>query len=578
VALSRLRARLVSLAPARAAVALVLSAALFAACEPEPPRVATHVDDWRDRVIYQILVDRFANGDPSNDDADGVAPVPGDLSRAQGGDWRGITEHLDYVERLGMTAIWISPVVANVARTEAEDGYHGYWASDFTIPNPRFGTLEELQTLVAAAHARGIAVMVDIVTNHAGRVFAYDLDGDGEVGPGEEEPPYRAEGYDAPLLWHVEPPRLFVPGSNGSATFALSSEHFHRRGVGDLGDYEQRRYGDFPTGLRDLDTARDDVVEGMIETFAWWALVADLDGYRIDAVPHVELEFWQRFCDGVRRRLAANGKRNFFLLGEIFEFAPPEIARHTAEGALDAGFDFPTKFSLVNGVILGGAAPSTARGALESQRGLFRDVPQPSGIGLSPWQARVTIADNHDLPRVRSEVSDPFAVDQALVAIFALDSIPGLYYGTEQELAGRTHHGAREVMWETGFSEDVPSFALIRRLAALRAGSLALRRGELLLRYASEVGGLELDAPPPDAGLVAWERVHRDPAGDDRVLVVLNTHPTQTSRARIPTGFSPRALLQDQLAGDLTFAVDPDGTVQVTIPPRTSFLGTGSSL
>src|SRR5690606_27248081 len=118
--------------------------------------------------------------------------------------------------------------------------------------------------------------------------------------------------------------------------------------------------------------------------------------------------------------------------------------------------------------ILGGAPPSSARFALEGQRGLFRDVPQPSGIGLSPWQARVTIADNHDLPRVRGEVGDAFAVDQALVAMFVLDSIPGVYYGTEQELTGRAHHDRREVMWETGFREDLPSFALIRRLAALR--------------------------------------------------------------------------------------------------------------
>src|SRR5690606_21277912 len=106
--------------------------------------------------------------------------------------------------------------------------------------------------------------------------------------------------------------------------------------------------------------------------------------------------------------------------------------------------------------------------------------------------------------RVRGEVSDAFAVDQALVAMFVLDSIPGIYYGTEQEFTGRSHHGRREVMWETGFREDLPSFALIQRLAALRRGSRALRRGSLQVRYASEVGGLELEAPTPDAGMLAW--------------------------------------------------------------------------
>ncbi|UJR84776.1 alpha-amylase family glycosyl hydrolase [Sandaracinus amylolyticus] len=546
----------------RSAVALLALCA--AACDPDPtPRVSTHVDDWRDRVIYQVLVDRFENGDPSNDDADGIEPVPGDLARVQGGDWRGVEERLDYVARLGMSAIWISPIVANVPRIESEDGYHGYWASDFTAHNPRFGTLEELQSLVAAAHARDIVVIVDIVTNHAGRVFGYDLDHDGTIDPDEDLPPYRREGYDAPILWHDGPLRVFAADG---AIVELGREHFHRRGIGDLGDYEERRYGDFPTGLRDLDTAREDVVEAMIETFVHWVLVTDVDGFRIDAVPHVELPFWQAFCDGVRRRLDAHGKRRFFLLGEIYEADGAEIARHTAEGALDAGFDFPAKMTLIDGVILGGAPPSTARAALETNRALFRDVPQPFGIGLSPWQARVTIADNHDLPRVRAEVPDAFAVDQALVAMFVLDSIPGIYYGTEQEFSGRSHHEAREVMWESGFREDLPSFALIQRLAALRRGSIALRRGALVVRYASEVGGMELESPPADAGMLAWERAH----DDERVLVALNTHPVQTSSARVATSFSPGTVLEDRLGGALRFEVAPDGTVEIAIPPRES--------
>lgn len=118
-----------------------LVATLLLGCEVEPSQAP--IRDWRDRVIYQIVTDRFANGDPSNDDADGVAPVPGDLRRVQGGDYRGILDHLDYIEHLGASAIWISPIVANVPRLEVGDGYHGYWASDFTTLNPRFGTLEE---------------------------------------------------------------------------------------------------------------------------------------------------------------------------------------------------------------------------------------------------------------------------------------------------------------------------------------------------------------------------------------------------------------------------------------------------
>ena len=372
----------------RRARPVLLGAALaLAGCENEPPAVSTHVDDWRDRVVYQIVVDRFANGDPSNDSADGVDVDPSDLSRAQGGDWRGVTERLDYVARLGMSAIWISPVTANIARTESEDGYHGYWPSDFTVHNPRFGSIEDLRELVGEAHARDLAVIVDIVPNHAGRVFAYDLDGDAEVDhPVEDLPPYRAEGgYDAPLLWYARP-RL--RGADGEP-FELGAEHFRRRGIGDLGDFEQRRLGDFPTGLRDLDTEREDVIAGLIETYVRWVLDTDVDGFRIDAVPHVELPFWQRFCHAIRERLAASGKQRFFLLGEIFETDPVELARHTSERALDAGFDFPLQYGLIDQVILGGGAPELARASLEAARGAYRDEPQPLGIGLDPWQARI---------------------------------------------------------------------------------------------------------------------------------------------------------------------------------------------
>jgi alpha-amylase len=552
-----------ALAIACAALAIAC-AALAIACTPEPrSAISTHVDDWRDRVIYQIVVDRFANGDRSNDAADGVDVVPGDLSRVQGGDWRGVIDHLDYVERLGASAIWISPVVSNVGRIESEDGYHGYWASDFTTHNPRFGSLEELEELVVRAHARGIAVIVDVVTNHTGRVFAYDLDADGVVDPGEDLPPFRESAYEVPLIWHVAPPLLFdVDGG----LLELGSEHFRRRGIGDLGDYEQRRLGDFPTGLRDLDTEREDIVRAMIETTAQWVIRTDIDGLRIDAVPHVDIAFWERFCAGLRRRLHDVGKDRFFLLGEIFELDPREIARHTGPDALDAGFDFPLKHALIDRVILGGEPPALARGALEENRALFRTTPQPLGIGLDPWQARVAIADSHDLPRIRSLIDDPFAVDQAMVALFTIDAIPTVYYGTEQELAGGSHHGRREPLWETGYREDGPTFGLIARLAAIRDASIALRRGSLVLRLASAHGGNELDLPPPDAGLIAWERV----SGDDRALIALATHPVISARAVVPTGFAPGTILEDRLGGALAVEVYLDGSVELELGPRAS--------
>src|SRR5580704_7817718 len=124
----------------------------LAAIAPEPacisipnagqqPVLATHVKDWRDEVIYQVITDRFADGDVNND----YAIQPGSLGRYQGGDWLGIQSHLDYLQALGVTTLWISPVVVNVDTDAGVDGYHGYWMTDLTKPNKFMGDLASLR-------------------------------------------------------------------------------------------------------------------------------------------------------------------------------------------------------------------------------------------------------------------------------------------------------------------------------------------------------------------------------------------------------------------------------------------------
>ena len=132
--------------------------------------------DWRDQFIYQIVVDRFDDGDVNNDM--NVEPtIPG---RFHGGDWQGVIDHLDYLQQLGVTALWISPVVKNVEDNAGFDGYHGYWTQDFLRPNQHFGDLGKLRELIDDAHARGMLVILDVVTNHMGQLFYYDINGNGQ--------------------------------------------------------------------------------------------------------------------------------------------------------------------------------------------------------------------------------------------------------------------------------------------------------------------------------------------------------------------------------------------------------------
>lgn len=542
---------------------LALSMAACAAGEVAPP-IATHVEDWRDEVIYEIVVDRFDNGDPGNDWQGQIGPIEGDLRRHQGGDWVGITRRLDYLERLGVTTLWISPIVENVERTDYQDGYHGYWASSFADLNPRFGELEDLQELVASAHDLGMKVIIDVVINHAGRVFYYDFDGDGTLDPGEAEPPFSADGpYDAPIEWLTDPPEaLRCDDVAGCERFALGPEHFHRRGQTTDGSPTQKQLGDFPTGLRDLDTDRADVVEAMVDTYVRWVELTDVDGFRLDAVPHAPHGLWRTFATEVRARLDAMGKRQFMLLGEVFDGDPSSLAGYTRAGGLDSVFDFSLRAEVIDGLILDGRAPSEIAGALEGYRQYYPTKGHERGLSVSPWQARIAFADNHDVPRLRYWIDDPWVAELAMTVLFTVDAIPAVYYGTEQAFAGGWGNDSREVMWHRGFAEDHRTFRHIARLAALRARSSALRRGHLRVVYASATSAREL---APDAGLLAWERFD----DHERVLVAVSGHPTDAVTALVPTGFAPGTELVDALGeGGARFRVDDDGAVRVVVPPR----------
>ncbi len=546
---------------------LALVVVLLAGCSESTPQLVSTpaARDWRDEVIYQIVVDRFADGDPGNNRQDGVGTTEGDLARHQGGDYRGIVDHLDYLENLGVTALWLSPIVDNVPQSGAQDGYHGYWARDFTKVNARFGSEAELIALVAEAHARGMRVILDVVINHAGNVFFYDLDGDGEADPGEREPPFSTTPYVAPLVRTQAPVRLWREDAAGALeTWDLPDEAFHRHGQTVVfSDATQLERGDFPTGLRDLATDDDEVMAALITTYAEWARRTDVDGFRLDAVPHVSRDDWRRFCEGLRARLHAMGKREFMLLGEVFRSSPADLAPYTAQGLLDSVFDFTFKTDAVDTYLLAGGPASLARAALEGARAFYPSSPQPGGLAIDPFRARVTFVDNHDVPRIAGKLEDRRAVWLSLLLMFTVDGNPAVYYGTEQGFTGGFGDASREVLWNEGFDETHPSYAFLQTLVALRSSHRVLRRGDLTVRYASLNDG-QSDAE--DAGIFAFERSDEQA----RMLVVLNGHAQKASRASIPTGFTEGTFLVDVLGDFESLRIGVDGAVNLSLNARTA--------
>ena len=586
----------------RAGALILLS---FAGCEPgserQGPLAPRTGDDLRDEVIYQVVTDRFANGDRRNDELEGAVVDPQNLAHHQGGDFAGVLEHLDYIEELGATTLWLSPVVANVPRQGEVDGYHGYWASDFTRINPRFGTLAELRALVGAAHARGMKVLLDVVVNHTGQVFFYDLNANGKVDAGEQEPGYREDGY-GPLSYYGAAPRLWRQDAQGKVeAFSLTAEHFHLRGLTQhWSSPEEVVLGDFPTGLRDLATSSAPVMQALIDTYAEWIRLTDVDGFRLDAAPHMAHADWARFCTGVRARARELGKPTFYLLGEVFRGNPRELAAYTQAGEFDAVFDFTLKWDGIDRYLLEGGSPLLARAALESARVAYPARGQEGGVGLSPWQARVTFGDNHDVARMRGRLDDGRAVALALTLLLTADGIPALYYGTEQGFKGQGGHASREVLWASGFDIEAAPYRFIAALTRLRQEHAALRRGDLIVRYAAAVGGrgtglddtaedatdpdemqdpygsppaVPVPAPvpgelPDDAGILAFERVY----ASERILVVLNGTADRERRARITTGFAEGQALRDLLGDSRVLRVGARGELEVSVPRRAALV------
>jgi alpha-amylase len=597
--------------------------------------LSTHVDDWRDEVIYQLLVDRFADGDPANN----YRVDPYAMGKWHGGDWKGVEDRLDYLAELGVTTLWISPVVKNVDTDAGFDGYHGYWAQDLSQPNPHFGDLPALRRMVAAAHEKKIKVILDIVTNHMGQVFFYDINMNGEpdeqVGgagcdkgyPGDDDPTCEVDTsgishineYDpdfdprgvqsrtslgeagpAPVIFVYDPATNHIPPGPGVLGEAKA---YNRKGrTYNFDDPDQLLHGDFPGGLKDLNTARCDVKQTMVDAYARWVELTDLDGFRIDTVKHVEREFWRYFTQKVRQRLSGKNKDKFLMFGEAFDGddqligsftrndpateLPPQAGldrenacvtdgKEITADQLDSVFYFSQYFAAIRRVFVDAGRTKEIEDLWSGRGANFGAQPAAGGIGVSPQEALVNFLDNHDVGRfLFFSGADARGLDKlrnALLFILAEQGIPCIYYGTEQELRGGNDPSNREDLWASAYRTDTATFKWIQRLIELRKKSPALRRGGQKIVWSTDHTGDE-----PDAGIFAFERSGGD-AGDDYALVVFNTsdgHESATTdgASLMKVSAPPGATLVDRLGDGAEARVGDDGSINIKLAPRTGAL------
>jgi glycosidase len=590
-ALSLLLACVASLAPETGCVQVP--------ADGQQPALATHVQDWRDEVIYQLIVDRFYDGDVNND----FNVEPGSLGQYQGGDWKGIEDNLDYLQALGVTTLWISPIVQNVDSDADIDAYHGYWQQDLTQLNPHFGDLASLRSMVAAAHDRGMKIVLDIVCNHMGQVFFYDINRNGRPddyvngsgGPddpivqvSEYDPPWQPGGVlsfsqegtsgRAPILFFNDPSINRLPPQPGILGTAGAYHGFGH--IENFNDVEQRTLGDFTGGLKDLATELPEVRATLVDSFAKWVEKVDFDGYRIDTIKHVESDFWPVFAGNTRARLGAEGKNDFLMFGEAFDGDDQLIGSYTMPGMLDSVFYFSQAFDVFQNVFEYAYNPSAAQGTDQIQalwdmkQTDFGTQPQPGGIGVPPYKVLVNFIDNHDVPRfLFNSQGDLPALHNALTLLFTEDGIPDVYYGTEQDFSGGNDPGNREVLWTTGMPTTGDTFLHIANLARIRKTYVALRRGDTKVVWSSPHVATE-----DDAGIFAFERAGGDAGTGAYALVVLNTNDFKTSSTSngstvMQTTAPPGTTLVDVLdPAQTTYPVNGSGQLGVNVPAQKAMI------
>ncbi len=548
----------------------------------------------QDEVIYFLLPDRFANGDPSNDHG-GYAPErlvsgfdPADTDFYHGGDLAGVTRRLDYIQGLGATAVWLAPVFKNKpVQTHGNytgAAHHGYWITDFTAVDPHFGDEAAMRALVEAAHARGMKVYLDIVANHTADVIQYRECPEGRCAyRSRADYPYTRrggvdgapinEGFDGRDFSHLTRPDYaytpYVPvGEENAKVPAWLNDpiHYHNRGESTFAG-ESGLDGDF-AGLDDLLTEDPVVVQGMIDVFGGWIDKYGIDGFRIDTARHVNPEFWQAFIPAMLERAEAKGIPNFHIFGEVYDPDPAVTARFTRVDAYPAVLDFPFQKQATD--FAAGKTGGDALAKLFDADALYADGADTAAI-------LPTFLGNHDMGRIGFFVkqANPDADDAELLARIKLAhalmmfsrGVPTLYYGDEQGFAGAGGYGnSRQDMWDSqtpvyrdttplggrqpAYSTEAPLYQAIAEMARIRAAETALRRGRQVVRAYG-------DAP----GLFAMSRM-----GDDgsEILIVFNSSSAPIS-AQVEV--EPASLRWQALRGDCAAESSAPASVAVSVPP-----------
>jgi glycosidase len=453
-------------------------------------------DDWRDDVLYFLMVDRFSDGGetPQNlldrekieKGTLGPAERPNvkghstwmwnlwaesGSTRYQGGSLQGVKSKIEYLKELGITVIWLSPIFKQRANL---DTYHGYGVQDFLEVEPRLGTREDLVDLVKFAHKNGIRVILDIIFNHSGSNFVYENNMETPGFVCKQDQNYMDNPCDCNAKaykfgnWRNKQEKNIDNSSEirdkDDAVWPREfqkTEFYTRCGSGDLGGGDvfdpcaEYKLSDF-VKLRDFNLENPDTLNALIQCYKYWIALTDCDGFRIDTLKHVTRDHARKFCGAIKEYASSIGKADFFLIAEVaggddIQAAYLEADRRDLNAALDIG-----ETRLVLRRLAKGEDSKATReyfSSFEVTRQTRELMPSHRALG----ERHVSILDDHDhVFGEKIRFSHQTSKNQVLVGValqmFTL-GIPCIYYGTEQAFSGPEPNVVKEFLLTEGWND-----------------------------------------------------------------------------------------------------------------------------